>query len=48
MDTFDLKNKILAFLIDLKKIFKKESLKVNIKGKNYNVVRKTWNKSCNN
>ena len=39
-DTFDLKNNVLACLMEFKKIFKKETLKVLINGKTYNVVGK--------
>lgn len=38
-DSFNLKDNILSSLIEIKKIFKKNNLKVKIKGKDYNVVR---------
>ena len=44
-DSFSLKDNILSCLIEFKKIFKKETLKVQIKGKTYKVVRKIRNES---
>ena len=41
-DSFSFKDNVLAVLMELKKIFIKDNLKVKINGKIYNVVRKTW------
>ena len=45
-DVFSLKDKILTFLIDFKKIFIKNSLKVKINGKIYNVIGKLGTNHC--
>ena len=37
-DSFNLKDNILSVLIDIKKIFTNNHLKVKLKGKNYNIV----------
>ena len=39
-DSFNLKDNILSTMMEFKKIFVKNILKVSIKGKNYNIVGK--------
>jgi len=44
-DSFSLKDNLLSVFMEIKKIWKKGTLKVEIQGKEYPVVRKTWNVS---
>lgn len=45
-DSFNLKDNLLASLIEIKKILIKQSLNVKIHGKVYSVVRKVGHVSC--
>ena len=45
-DSFSLKDNLIAVFMEIKKIWKKGTLKVEMQGEEYPVVRKTWYVSC--
>ena len=46
-DSFSFKDNLISVCMEIKKIFRKGTLKVRINHKDFNVVRKDWNVSCN-